>query len=152
MFAGMLAKMGAKFGGKAAAGLLFKSWMTYAVIAVAAAFVALWAHDRYLHNQIHDTENGYITQVAQSTIVLNHCRANGAGLLAQIKEQNDSIENFAREGDKLKEDLRESVININELNVAQDVWLARVDGEQVEKTCAASMSYLLKKAIEAKNE
>ncbi len=145
IFAGFAAKWAAR---KVIMGTIFRSWVTYVSIAIFAAFVALWLHDRWLYDKIHNTEDGYITKIAQVDLRVSHCEANNQGLLKEIVAQNDAVASLKAKGDQLQLTADEQLRVIEEMRRQNDIFMNELDAEIVGKTCDEAMAWMLKKAIE----
>jgi cell division protein FtsB len=145
MFAFLATKWAAR---KVIVGTLLRSWLLWAGIAVFAAFTALWLHDRHLYDQIHNVEDGYIAQIAKSSLQVSHCEANNVGLHRQIEAQNAAAAALKAKGDELQQTTVEQAEKIAELERERGIWESSWNDEVVGKSCDEAMAYLLKKAIE----
>ena len=131
---------------------LISSWVTWVVIAILAAFGGLYAHDRYLHNQIHSPTDGYIVKLQQKAALIEVCAAQKVGLLAAIEDQNRHIENWKATGDALKIRAGNQRKKIDALEDANLTIMAGIDDEVIGEGCEAAMTWMLSKALEMQDE
>lgn len=149
---GWIAAKTAGFTFKTAARGVLRSWVTWVSLAVLAAFLSLWAHDRYLHNLIHNKEDGYVVQLQNKQADVAVCEVQNVQLKAILVEQNAKIAEWKARGDELEHRAEIQEERIDELQEANDVILQKIDDEVIGETCEDAMRWMLAKALEMQNE